>query len=108
MFYKIIIHPEIIPGLIWAKASYHSINGLIESRWEKEYGKFQSHVVIPANTSSRIYIPAKDVESVTENGKSIRNIDGLKFLRKEGNYVVLKVGSGTYDFVSTSFKAKNR
>lgn len=101
---KIIIHPDITLRLSWAKASYHSINGIIESKWEKEGDKFKLHVIIPVNTTALIYIPANNIDSITENWKNIHDADWLKLIGIKGNFIVVKVGSGSYDFVSTSFK----
>ena len=49
---------------------------------------------------THLYLPARSVNSVTENGKKIASIDEISFLKAENGYVVLKVGSGNYQFNS--------
>ena len=48
-----------VPGgtLTCAKASYHSIYGRVESRWQKTADGFTLTVTIPANTTAEIRLP---------------------------------------------------
>ncbi len=98
---KIIICPDIIPGLSWAKADYHSINGLIESNWQKDGKQFKLQVIIPVNTTAKIYVPAQKITSITEKARNILRDKSIKVLGIRGSYVVLKAGSGNYEFTST-------
>jgi alpha-L-rhamnosidase len=99
-FKKIIIHPQPDKTIAWAKASYKSINGLITSSWKTENGRFMLDVVIPANTTAKVYIPAKNAGSVIEDGKSANMADGVKFLHHDANFAVFAVESGSYHFIS--------
>jgi len=47
-----------------AKASYRSINGLVESGWEKKDGKFSYRITIPANCSAEIRLPGREAVNV--------------------------------------------
>jgi hypothetical protein len=38
--------------------------------------------------------------SIKESGKNLSQINGLKVMGKEGDYVVVKVGSGVYHFAA--------
>ena len=51
---------------------------------------------MPANTSAKVFVPAKDASSVTESGKPATETEGVKFLRMEDGRVVFEVSSGTY------------
>jgi alpha-L-rhamnosidase len=84
----------------WCKASYNSIRGEIVSDWKCDGNKFTLAIAIPANTTATVYLPAKDIQSITESGKPAKEAEGVKFLRQENNRVVLQVGSGDYLFVS--------
>jgi len=97
-FKKVIIKPNIVGDLTWAKGSYNSIYGKIESNWQLKDGKFFLNVTIPVNTTGKVYIPTSDATSVTESNKLIGKSDVIKFLAKENNYVVYEVSSGTYQF----------
>jgi alpha-L-rhamnosidase len=105
---KIIIHPQPpTPGsnpaqepIHWVKAHYDSIHGRIVSNWRRAENKFDLEVEIPANTMATIYLPANSVEKISEGGKSLAKVNGVKFLRVEGDRAVLAVDSGKYRFVS--------
>ena len=80
------------------KAHYDSIHGRIESNWSRTKNKFEITVVIPANTSATVYVPAADAGQVRESGKPLAKAKGVKFLRLEAGQVVLAVESGEYHF----------
>ena len=58
-FKKIIINPQPVGDVTWAKASYNSIRGKIVSDWKRDSGKFTLQVTIPANTTATVFVPAK-------------------------------------------------
>ena len=99
-FDRIIIKPEVVGDLTWAKAAYHSVRGLIKSDWSFEDGTFKLDVEIPANTTATVYIPAKNNQTVTESGRPASDSEGVQFLRMENGKAVFTVGSGQYRFVS--------
>jgi alpha-L-rhamnosidase len=99
-FKHIIMRPEPVGDLRFAKASHRSPYGLIVSDWQKQDGIFRWKVIIPANTTATIYVPATSADSVTENGKPVVQGRGVKFLRLESGRAVFSVGSGTYSFES--------
>jgi len=47
-----------------------------------------------------VFVPAKNVEVVTESDQSASKAAGVTFLRMENNAAVYAVGSGTYRFQS--------
>ena len=55
-FKKIIIKPQPVADLSWAKGSYESISGQIVSEWKKEGNNFTLHVVVPPNTTATVFI----------------------------------------------------
>jgi len=97
-FKKIIINPAIVGDLTWVKASYDSLHGRIVSHWKREAGQLTMDVTIPPHTTGTVYIPAKNVSAVTEAGKPIARAVGVKYLRSEGDRVVLSVEAGSYHF----------
>ena len=97
---RIIIHPQPGGGFSYAKASYESIHGMIESFWKKEGDVFTLNVTVPPNTKATVYVPAKSSGSVTESGLPAGTCEGVRFLRMEADRVVYEVGSGKYEFVS--------
>ncbi|HMF70640.1 MAG TPA: family 78 glycoside hydrolase catalytic domain, partial [Flavitalea sp.] len=95
---KISIKPHIGGGLTDVAADYETNYGKLSSRWQIVNGKFALAVEIPANTTAKIYIPASGVESVTEGGKTLNAVSDLKVSGKDGDYVIVDVGSGVYNF----------
>jgi alpha-L-rhamnosidase len=58
------------------------------------------YVTIPANTTARVYIPAKDASSVMEGKKPAAQAQAVRFIAMEDNNALFDIGSGTYHFVS--------
>jgi alpha-L-rhamnosidase len=99
--YKTIrIEPIIRPGLTWAKASYDSINGKIATAWKRDGARLTLEVMVPANTTATVIMPARDVANIRESGKALSKAEGVKFVKLENGNAVLAVGSGKYQFVS--------
>ena len=74
--------------------------GLIRSEWTLENNNFEWRVTIPANTTATVYVPAKDVSHVTENGHPVEKAQGITFLRTENGFAVFDVEAGSYSFSS--------
>jgi len=96
----IIMRPQPGGGLTHAKAGLHSIYGLIRSEWALQKDTFDWQITIPANTTATIYVRAKDVSDVTENGQSVEEVRGITFLRTENGFAVFEVEAGSYSFSS--------
>ncbi|MGB7767620.1 MAG: family 78 glycoside hydrolase catalytic domain [Verrucomicrobiia bacterium] len=92
-FKKIIIHPQPVGDVTWAKASYESIRGKIVSDWNRDGRKFTLRVSIPVNTTATVYVPAKSA--------TMAKAEGATFLRMENDRAIFAIGSGDYTFVST-------
>jgi alpha-L-rhamnosidase len=91
-FAKIIIRPEVVGDLKWAKAETRTLRGLVRSEWHTETGDLVLTIVIPVNSTATVYVPAVNKGNVTA--------DGATFLRTEGNRQVYGVDSGTYTFTA--------
>jgi hypothetical protein len=97
-FKKIIINPQPVGDVTWAKASYNSIRGKIVSDWKRDDGKFILDVTIPANTTATVFVPAKSADEVLESGKPAAQSDGVKFSREEDGRAIFEIASGSYEF----------
>lgn len=53
-FENVIIKPEFINDLAWAKGEYRSVKGLIKSEWRRESGRISLAVTIPANATATV------------------------------------------------------
>jgi alpha-L-rhamnosidase len=101
-FKKIIIKPQPVKDLTWAKGSYNSVHGDIASDWKITNGQFNLHVSIPPNTTATVYIPSKENGEVSESNKPVQQNTWIKFIGYENGYAVIKIGSGDYDFSTAS------
>ena len=99
-FKKIDIKPVIVGDLKYVKGCLKSPYGRLVSDWKIEGERFELNVVIPANTTAMVYVPAEKVEDVTESGKAAVKSKDLKFLRMEDGKAVFSAGSGEYKFFS--------
>ena len=99
--YKTIrIEPVIRSGLTWAKTSYDSIHGTIATAWKRDGQRLTLDVVVPANTTATVRVPARDMKGITESGKPVAQSGDVKFLRLDKGNALFEVGSGTYHFAS--------
>jgi len=97
-FKAIVIDPQPVGDITWAKASYDSIRGKIVSDWKRERGEFTLKVTIPPTTTATVLVPAKSANAVRENGKAAQQSAGVKFLRFENGRSVFAIESGSYEF----------
>ncbi|HZK65882.1 MAG TPA: family 78 glycoside hydrolase catalytic domain, partial [Puia sp.] len=57
-FEKLIIKPQPVAGLTWARGSYSSIRGKIDVDWSVTGHQLILKTTVPANTSAEIWIPS--------------------------------------------------
>jgi alpha-L-rhamnosidase len=94
------IHPYVINDLDSAAGELNTVKGVIKSAWKKAHGSFYLEVTVPENSTATIYVPTKNVKSITESNKKIDEAAGIKFLNTQDDYAVFQVGSGKYQFKS--------
>ena len=100
----ILIQPQPDSRLDYAKATYESTYGEIISGWEAKDGILTINATIPHNTTATITLPKARISKVTSNGQPIS--ERYDALEQNGD-VILKVGSGTYEFkYNTSLAVK--
>jgi alpha-L-rhamnosidase len=91
-FKEVVVHPHLDSRMPAASAEYESVYGKIVSTWEgTSAGPFRLRITIPANTSAKVYLPAIRGAHLTESGNAIET-------REEGDELLVRVGSGTYNF----------
>jgi alpha-L-rhamnosidase len=95
---KITIKPHIGGKLTQADATFKTNYGKLSSNWKLEDGKFIINIEIPANTTAEIFLPAKSTDIVTESGIPIAEISNIKKVGYLDGCIVLKIGSGKYNF----------
>lgn len=98
-FQRFIIHPEVVGDVRSADVSYESPYGKIENHWQLRPGVFECAVSVPVNTTALIYLPSTQQHTVTEGGKPVSSLPGIRFVGTEKGRLVYEVGSGNYAFV---------
>jgi hypothetical protein len=99
-FKHTIIKPFPVNGLDFARTTYPSLYGLIETDWKFSGDDFELKVTVPANTTATVYVLSSDEKNVTESEKQISANKFVKFLRQEKTFSVFEVAAGEYYFLS--------
>jgi alpha-L-rhamnosidase len=101
-FKKIIIKPAITGDLTWVKATHNSSYGMIESSWKINGNSVEMDVVIPPNTTARIFVPVSNAGSVKESNKNIEDDSAIRFMGYQNGYAEYETGSGKYYFTANT------
>ena len=97
----IIIKPTLGGNMTNIEADYETNYGKVSSHWKIDGSNLLMHVEIPANTTATVYIPAANAAGITEKGVALSAAPGVTMANESAvGYVVVNVGSGTYDFTT--------
>ena len=94
-FNKIVIRPQPVGDLKWAKGSYNSVRGKITSEWKIADGTFILDVTIPANTTAVVEVPGEDAQLLGEKVLAGKSANG---------HATFAIGSGSYRFAASVSK----
>ncbi|MBN2291596.1 MAG: glycoside hydrolase family 78 protein, partial [Pirellulales bacterium] len=97
---KIIIRPQVLGDLRWARGEYDSIRGKIAVDWRIEGKTLTLKVTIPANTSATVHVPTSDADKILESGRPAAEVEGIKLIGTTDGAAKYEVGSGCYVFRS--------
>jgi len=104
-FKSIVMKPLITKEIAFTKTSHNSPYGKIVSNWEfDKNNNFNWDIEIPVNTKAKVYVPALDENSVSEDNQKISPANGIAFLELKDGFAVYEVLAGTYHFVSKEVK----
>ena len=92
------IKPQPVGDITWVKAWHDTARGRVESSWKKDGTGFELTVRIPANTTATVFLPARSREQLTESGRPVSEVQGVRYLRQEDTSLVLEVAPGHYTF----------
>ncbi len=96
-FNKVVIRPQAVGGLDWARAAYESSRGRIAVDWRRQGDRLLLNVTIPANTTALVQLPISPGATLTEGGRPLAEVDNIKVTTREAG-AQLQLGSGTYRF----------
>ncbi len=99
-FSKIIIRPQVVPGIDWAQASYKSPRGLIYSSWRKTANKFHMTCTVPANTTATIFVPAHAGSLIRIRHEGERSLNVFVSNHSQDGFESISVSSGMIEIDS--------
>jgi alpha-L-rhamnosidase len=99
-FDRIVIRPQPVGDLTWAKGRVLTARGEVRSEWRIENGRFYLNVTVPPNTKAVVHVPGSDAAAVREGGEAATAAEGVTLLRMEDGRVAFEIGSGRYEFSS--------
>jgi alpha-L-rhamnosidase len=95
-------HSQIAPHpggeLTEAAADLQTGYGLLSSHWRKAADSLLLDLVIPANTTSTVYIPAPEGGLIMEGGRALGSVKEIEVAGVGQGHLILKLGSGHYHF----------
>jgi alpha-L-rhamnosidase len=95
-------HSKIAPspggGLTEVAADLQTGYGLLSSHWKTENDSLLLDIVIPANTTSTVYLPAPDGGLITESGNPLKSVKDIEVAGVGQGHLILSLKSGHYHF----------
>jgi alpha-L-rhamnosidase len=99
-FKHVLLKPQPVGDLTFARAEHDSVRGRIVSDWKIEQGRFKLRVVIPPNTRATVFVPGASVSDVREGRGPATKSNGVKSFRDENGSAVFEIESGEYEFTA--------
>ncbi|HEY3333142.1 MAG TPA: glycoside hydrolase family 78 protein [Capsulimonadaceae bacterium] len=99
-FETILLQPRPDKRLSFAKGSFDSVHGLIQSEWRIGDGQIAWSVTVPPNTTATAIVPTTNEDSVMEGGRPASSAPGIHFEHSNEREVVFTLRSGTYRFTA--------
>jgi alpha-L-rhamnosidase len=97
-YQHIIIRPQPGGNLTYAQATLDTYYGRVVSHWELQEGRMRLQVEVPANTYATIHLPGAAAQAVSEGGRPLEAVAGLRLGTPAAGAQVLEAGSGVYRF----------
>ena len=92
------IEPHPGGGLTTAAADLQTGYGLLSSHWQLSNDTLSLDLVIPANTTSTVYIPAPEGGLITESNHPLAEVKDLSLESVGRGFLVVRLGSGAWHF----------
>ncbi|MDL4774423.1 family 78 glycoside hydrolase catalytic domain [Actinomadura xylanilytica] len=96
---RVRIAPKPLGDLTFVEASTETPHGPVAVRWDRRAGGgLGLRVRVPVGATAEIEIPAASAAAVTEGGRPLASVPGVRVLGAAGGTVRVETGSGGYDF----------
>ncbi len=97
--HQIQIRPNFVGQISWAKATYDSVLGEIESSWSRKGAQIELTIRIPVGPGATVELPTSG--AVREGTGPIENAAGVSEIHRTATGTRFRVGSGDYRFQFT-------
>jgi hypothetical protein len=94
----LVLKPQVIEPIEWARGEYRSPRGRVASSWRKEPGRLVVEVEVPVNANAEIHLPARAGSEILESGRPLAGRGDLAVRSRSAREAVLSAGSGRYRF----------
>jgi hypothetical protein len=94
----ITIQPDVAPGLDWVRAETQTPFGPVTVSWRSPVDGFSLDTHVPVGSTAIVRMPVGATSSILESGQPIAEVDGVTGVVRDGNDVLVTVGSGDYAF----------
>lgn len=99
-----ILHPRFDGDIKHACCEYESAYGTIKFAWKIEQTDLRFEITVPPNTEATLYLPAENIDKVTEAGNKIDSVSGIKCIETGQKITFCRLLSGKYDFLVSEFE----
>lgn len=100
-FARVIVKPQPLPGIDWARARHESPRGPIAVEWHHNGSRFTLNVELPPNTTALVHLPAAASAVLQEGSTSLDKVTFAKITERNETVAVIELSSGQYEFTST-------
>jgi alpha-L-rhamnosidase len=100
-FKTIVIAPQPVGDIQWAKAKFNSPRGEIVADWKREGTRFELKVKVPVGSKAIVVLPAQRWEDVLESGRPAQESETVRWIGIRDQKAQFEIGSGEYDFVAS-------
>lgn len=97
-FGRVIVKPQPVAGIDWARARYESPRGPIAVEWRRVCNGIRLELEIPPNSSARVTVPVRAGEEILVNERSHNRFEHVKSIGRTDVDETLEVSSGHYVF----------
>ena len=95
---SLVLRPQVIDSLQWARGEYDSPRGRIASSWRKEPGRLVLEVEVPVNATAEVHLPASVGARILESGRVLEGREDVTVRSRTEGRAVVALGSGRYVF----------
>ena len=91
---SLVLKPQVVEGLEWARGEYRSPRGRIASSWRKEPGRLVLEFEVPVNATAELHLPAAGGARILESGRALEGREDVAVRSRTEERAVVALGSG--------------